>query len=70
MAQIAMAPQQKMKNKLLGVSAGDTIVIQYAITTPAMNESTVPAFHFFISRRMSGVEMRINPKKKDQIEIG
>jgi hypothetical protein len=45
-------------------------VTAYAIPIPIVNESAVIVFHLLISRSTRGAEIKISPKKKDQIRIG
>src|SRR5690554_2400815 len=70
MAQMAMAPEIKIKGIEVLASAGEITVIKYAITTPATTAMIVVTVHSLIAFDTYMAEATIRPKKKDHTRMG
>ena len=68
-AQMDKQPAIKIKNRLSGVCVGDKMVNTYAMPSPSKSPTTESALHFFILRKIKGPEVKVKPKKNDQIII-
>ena len=67
--QTARAPATKIKNIPSGSCEGGINVSEKVIPTPSRKVIASVIFHFRISRKTSGAEIRISPKKNDQIRM-
>ena len=67
--QIASDPAAKKNNIPSGNCIGDMNVKEYVMPAPIKNVTMSPGLHFLISRKTRGAEIRINPKKNDQIRM-